>query len=1183
MKRFIFNTAFLLFCLAAFGQGKVDSVRLVDPEDFPLLSSINDSNFNFFTRKNDVNSRAVPSVVRAFMQAGLGDSVRLEKLQDSILVLTWNGVEVDRDTVPLSKYGGTGTAGTGGNLGIQALKAPNTFDSLNIVTNQGTRGVTIEDIVDKANVQNQNSLKATEQNRLGKTLLQPSGVLASVNRAVSWNVRDNANALLVLTEPSRLLPPISLEPGGSYTLTVRQGSTPKQLSFDGSVYHLSDTVSTLRHSSTTFEFVSPDGKNLFQSGSVVPSDVDVALSDFYDDIEIAMIPSIIENNWLEGLSQFPKSTMVNMLDSAFFVTKDRSRNGYDIYHGASPPTAGSHWEVQREDGKVCVETDAATAWRVRDSEHLTTVHSGHFTLDVWAKRSQDTGSPPILAVGSGSASQNGFRLRVTTNVLQFTIGDGDGSYAFSHNHPNSFTVSDGWERIIVVGDTVGPDSIHIIFKGVKSGDVFTPVPLSEMSNEILMAYDGTGVSWSGWLGNLFLFNRELSQTELDMIGAIDQSSLQLGTQGWKLGRPLLPGNIDGLEWSHDWSSHAGRLWQDDAKSIAADADGDPVRRSEAVVGNLKNKEFTAPSDGVRPAWQDGVVGTKGALYFDSLDIFQVDGYSTVKQLTGDFTIVGMCRPDTLSQRVFLSDGIGHFVQVSAPDTIVGGGGRIHTGQVHLRMKGPEYGDYKSTYGGLTARVPRGEGDWFVFALTKRDTNYSLTVNNTYHSTATKGDAEGVGFWEIGGTGTNTFKGWVTELHKYGKALSNSVRDTLLFSIADKYGISIPSRTDETFDESRIEVFAPSGPDIDYVSFGQPMVLQGETASHRDTCFWVGSVDAFHNGQVSPNNSNNRSGIYLIIFDEHGFIDSVRVYRDRLSDTLDARQSAAAAFWGRDSILVLGTFAKYVPGDTTITADNGYVEFRQRYRWVNWRNKTLGPVQNLDHPVWDSTQLYLSTGIYLVDRDTFHVSGYAANPGGDSYHGNLIGTTNGGNSFTNILTIDPSAGDFSYIGIDGNSYTPTSGDIDPEECKIIRMANGSYCFTIRNDFDDGSTAEDDQGFYMYTSPDINDWSSAELRHGFVGGKSMPNITDVNGYLYVSQREDFIEYKSYVWRSIDFGRSWQRLGQVDHERADAFGVEDMYGGVVELNGGLYIVRSAAKRTTNGGDCDLSLFPLGGIKKD
>ena len=1075
-------------------------------------------------------------------------------------------------------------SGIPGSGPIRAMGTPVGSDSLNLATNDGVKGVTVRDIANLVNKENRNTLKATTENSLQKTMLQPYGTLGAVNGRISWNVRDVNKATVNLARTARLLPPVDLRAGGAYSLTIKQGSAGHPVSLDASVYHLDDTVSTVPYSTTTIHFSSPDGRNLFGNVfSSIPSDIDILLLDFWDDIELAVIPSILDNHWKEGIGTYPKSTLVNGLDSSFYVTKDRSRHNFDIYSSTA-----FDWVTERTDGKVGVSTTGAGNWRVRASQYLTTFHNAEFTFDVWVKRDVNTGMSPIIAVGSGSAGQKGFRLRINSNQLQFTIGDGSGTYAYDHTHPSTFTKSDGWQRITIFKDTTGTDSIHIIFKGIRSGAPFSlGAPVDEMSNDILMAYDGTGVNLTGWITNMFLLKRKLSPDELDRFGTVNLNALRYSQPAELYGRPFSPQNIRGLEWSHDWSEPGGRLYQDDAKTVAAASDNDPVHRSESMVGNLRGKEFVATATGSRPVWQSNVANGRGALYFDSTDVLQIDGYNTLKQITGDFTIVGVCRPDTVWGRSILSNNIDQYVQATSPQVTVGGQGFIHRGKSYLRMKGGEYGDYNSPYGGLTARIPRDNDDWFVFSLTKQDTLFTLNVNNVYQSAATKGDAEDVSFYYIGGTGNNAFKGHFAELHKYGRALSNRVRDSLVHTLAAKYAIAANVRTDETMDEDRIELFAPKSSQIDYVSFGQPFTLPAATATARDTGFWIGTCDALHNGQVNPANPANKSGIYLIVYDEKGFIDSIRVFKDRISDTLDARQSASAAFWGRDSLLVLGTYAKYMPGDTTVTGSSGYTEFRQRYRWVNWRTKDLGAVKTVTHPVFDSTELYISTGLYLPHRDTLSVPGYAAAPGGDNYHASLIKSDNGGDSFTNVFTLNPALGDFSYIGIDGNTYTPTGIEIDPEECKLLAMSNGEYVFTIRNDLDDPATAEDDRGFYTYISDDLDDWSSAVLRHAFTDGVSMPNITEIDRALYVSQRDDFRpgigELKTFVWRSLDFGRTWEKVGQVDHERAGRFGVEDMYGGAVKMNGEKYVVKSTADRTLNGATCDLSLFPFDSIKKE
>ena len=1106
-------------------------------------------------------------------------SIDTARLNGTVLELSLTDDGVARRAVDLSPVSGAPAIG--------ALTRPIPSDSINLSTNAGTRGVTLAELTELAGVNDNGMARTNRENRLEKSLLQPAGRLRAENGRVSWNVRDIARATLDLDAGARLLPPVAAGAGGSYTLTVRQDGTGHPITMDGSVYHLDDTVSTVPWSVTTVHFTCPDGRNLYgKVSSKVPDALDVLLSDFQDDLNLAIVPSAVEGNWLEGLSQEPKHTPITALGSSFAVTKDRSRHALDIYHSTSPADPDHLWEVQREGGLLAIETDSANAWTIRGSRYLTAFHSGSFTFDTWVKRKVDGGYFPIIAVAAGSVGQNGLRLRLNgLDQLQLTIGDGDGTYAYNFTTTETLTAADGWQRVTVLGDTVGPDSIHIVLKDTKAGDAFSPVAITEMDNDLRPGYDNTGLSWRGWIGNMFLFNRELDAGELARVGSLDQSKARYSAATELPGKTFSALSLKDREWSHDWSGTGGRLWQDDGKVTPAATDGDPVHRSESVGNNLRCKEFVAPSTDTRPVWQANVVNFQGALYFDSLDLLSLDGYATLGQLSGDFTYLGALRPDTTTDRVFLSDGIHQYLQISPPVTVTGGQGRIHSGQVHLRMMGSEYGDYRSPYGGLTARVPRGEGDWFVFSLTRRDTLYELNVNNTYLSTATKGDAEGVGLWQIGGSGNNAFKGWVAEVHKYSRALSNRVRDSLVHAIAGKYGIPAPLRTDETFDEERIPLLVGTDPDFDYFSFGEPYVLPAQNTSGKDTLFYHLTCESDHNGRVEPLNPNNRSGTYALIYDENfQLVDSIRTLKDINADTLDARQGSIALF-GRDSFLAAVAYAKYFPNDT-VPGVSGFKEFRSGFRWVNWRTGAKGPWTEITHPDYpDRSDRFLCTGVATTSSvDTFRIPGYVTGAG-DNYIATLIRTGDGGSSFTTTFNIDPAAGQFSYLGLDGAVHTPTGIEIRPEECKLLAMSNGEYIYTIRNDEDDPATPEDDRGFYTYISSDIDDWSSAVLRHGFTDGVSMPNITEIDRILYVSQRDDFRpgigELKTFVWRSLDFGRTWEKMGQVDHERADSYGTEDMYGGVARLNGKVYVVKSSADRTLGGQSAELSAFPLDSLK--
>lgn len=94
-----------------------------------------------------------------------------------------------------------------------------------------------------------------------------------------------------------------------------------------------------------------------------------------------------------------------------------------------------------------------------------------------------------------------------------------------------------------------------------------------------------------------------------------------------------PGSLTGLAATvlPAESLAAGLLWQDTAKTIAATADGDPVR---VAVCPYTAVEFTAPSDAARPLLWDETAG-KWGLFNDG-----VDDYYTFPTVTfaGQWTV-----------------------------------------------------------------------------------------------------------------------------------------------------------------------------------------------------------------------------------------------------------------------------------------------------------------------------------------------------------------------------------------------------------------------------------------------------------------------------------------------------------------------------------------------------------------
>jgi hypothetical protein len=120
---------------------------------------------------------------------------------------------------------------------------------------------------------------------------------------------------------------------------------------------------------------------------------------------------------------------------------------------------------------------------------------------------------------------------------------------------------------------------------------------------------------------------------------------------------------------------AGLLWQNTAKTVAATADGDPVRVAVCPYTAL---EFTAPSDTARPLlWDEG--GGKWSLAFDGVDDYLVAAHAAALDLTPSMTI---------GARLLMSAPVAGDHGIATKDPSAGGGGygiRYQSASALLRL------------------------------------------------------------------------------------------------------------------------------------------------------------------------------------------------------------------------------------------------------------------------------------------------------------------------------------------------------------------------------------------------------------------------------------------------------------------------------------------------------------------
>ena len=118
---------------------------------------------------------------------------------------------------------------------------------------------------------------------------------------------------------------------------------------------------------------------------------------------------------------------------------------------------------------------------------------------------------------------------------------------------------------------------------------------------------------------------------------IGLSSIGLGLATGGKPAPFSPAAVAGLQLWLDAASSP--VWQDAGGTVAATADGDPVRRWDDLSGN--SRHVTAPSDAARPSLKLAIQNGKPVLRFDGVDDYLVSASAAQSQAVTVFVVVNL--------------------------------------------------------------------------------------------------------------------------------------------------------------------------------------------------------------------------------------------------------------------------------------------------------------------------------------------------------------------------------------------------------------------------------------------------------------------------------------------------------------------------------------------------------------
>ncbi len=1025
---------------------------------------------------------------------------------------------------------------------IETPSAANLRDTSNFAGNTGSVGLTVDAIADRVAQREgtADAAKTNAQNRFEKTTLQPAGVLTAQNKRYSWNVRDVANARINLTSSGRLLPPISAEAGGVYVLQVSQNSTGGwQLQTDPSIYKLSGNINVNPYATTTLICNCPDGRVMNCAvSSYAPSTNQAMLSTFKNDLIFAVMPNEIGTAWVDGLGQTPKYRKAFGLGDFVGEYVDLSINAHDIAASSSPPTDPQKWHLELQNSKYCFQTDTSN-FKFRDGKKIVQVHANTFTFYAWLKTAQNgPAQQMVIAAGTGAA-HTGFELKKNaSNQFNFRIFDGTGVVRFDITTTATLTIADNWKRVYVRSSS-DADSIYVTVAGTTIGLPYTPTTISAMGSELFLCYGQSGDWWKGNVGNVFLFDRALTNAEITTLDSLPQGTLNVRGNGFiHPSATFEPEDVNGWSYSISASDSTG-MYTDAAKTDLVNASGDDVYVVKSRVTTTADRDFTTDNNSRRVTYLSNQFNGKGALRFDSLDLMAFTNELTLGNLTGDFTAFYVLQVDTNQQRCIGHNQTAPFLNVSTTKTVTGGGGRIHPYQSHVRMAASTTDKFHNPYGGIASRLPT-PGALCVIAVTKRDSFFEITVNNQNISTATLNWNTTFGsLFQIGGAGSFSFKGKLCELWVNQNALSNNIRDSLVKYWADFYAIlNVPNRTVETYDEERTALFTPNWweagqEETDYRAFGETEV--------RGDYVWTGvkynkhHIRRFHADGAVVLEKRNEAGTLL---------DTITVHRDLAAQKLDGYGGFFS--FKNDSVayVALSLIGDAYDPNWGLATDTVIPYFRT----VNVNTGTLGTLTEINITGYSAITSWFLPFDFAFRGDTIYMVGYGNQNFAGDYDLLHVKSADGGSSWS-IVKVWEGQADF-------------SPDQQPEEPHYLELSDGRFGIVYRNDLNNTGI-----WFTSASHPNSTVWTTPVK--WFDGLSFAKCIETTDRILVMIQRGDFTTYPTKVFASYDMGATWSMRGQIDLDRYSRFGFENMYGNAVEWDNGQIDAFWFAADRAQGGD--------------
>lgn len=926
-----------------------------------------------------------------------------------------------------------------------------------------------------------------------------SALATVTNSVIKWDVDTCSTLIINLTADVHLNSLMNIRSGDIYTILIKQDATGGRNVFFPTNFFFSDAtgIATTPYSTTEIKGTC-DGNNIY---CTVVRYQDASLTglikSYYDSIEFIITPSLYGNMYRAYGSSFAMVS-ANSQDVKQFT--DPSKNAVSF-------VSASSGVISATDTRLCLNFNGTTGRLVGVGTRDITFYQGSdFTLCFWVRLTA-TGATEWILGSKQDGSTTGFTLkRNGSNNLNLAI------YAAGLpiiDYTTTFALTSNtwyWVEIRRSGT-----SGTIKANGTSENLTFTNQTFALGNRDFSIGAHPDGQAYlTGYLGNVILFNKNMTSTATDLFKNVDCTKPVLTESAITLnGTPAL-NKIS--HYAGDWDfSDASKNYKDAGTTLVT-TNGDNIRRTVSKTGSPITRYIDSGSATYDPVWNTNIKNGLAASTWqntDKMNIFEQSTYAHLQSAGSWYFVFKLS--DTTANRYLISDGSQKGLQIT-PTT---GTDKITPTQQNAQFAIRDSFARNATNYSFSTLIKRD--NWNILEVKQRGRYWMLSCNGQRFAEVDN-TTYGQVFNIVGHPNTALdFIGNIGEIVFYRTYLTDNQSNTVLSILSKKWGITV-STLNRHEDDGRTTLIQNSSSATDYAAF--PVFYKSTADSiaigyklggkHNDeaTASPAGSIMRWYNSNMQPISSE------IVAFPDittGALRDHSQTYISKLPNgeylLCATRYDFQSSVGGRDSLQMV------------------------------WRKLNNGVLQTINVVATPATYNWFAPTdcIIPISATTWYVPGYASK--GAKYNVIILKTVNAGSSWTVLADWD---GDALF------------GGTNPEEPTIKRMSDGRWLLAYRDD-----TQERIKCIYSGSS-DIESWNTSQGNIIDVGkGTARPAIAEVEGRVHILTGANYRvgQRRTVMYSSILGSSTWSSAKYIDAYREDAYGGQCMYGDLLPLTGTNY----------------------------